>query len=405
MDPKVVSACRAAATKYKVPLPTVIGIVRQESAGIYSAEVDGEAMPVIRWEGHYFYKRTEGAQRDRAVKAGLAHPKAGGVKNPGSQQGRWDRLVKPAMDINRAAAIESCSWGLGQVMGSHWKKLGFSSAEALFRSAVNDGIEGQVDLMMRYCKGFNLIDEMQRGDIEGFVRAYNGPGNVKNYSASIRKFIRQATVEYGTKNQNIPDKQVDGVPVAPSKMKDAKGATSYLRLGITNDARVREAQELLHRFGYAIKVDGDFGPSTKEAVMAFQKEFKLQVDGMIGPETWEMLNTKRNWPDEKPGLPGLAQTLTQTDEGKQGATITGGAVAAGGVLGSVKEQLQGVAEQLLPGVGSGGFVDSMYGYVGMGLAVIGIAGAVWYVYGWFKAHRIDKRATVPASIAADPHEE
>lgn len=404
-SPELLKAARAAATKYRVPLPTIIGVFKTESAARSFATIkapkdfpqDNGRMPIIRHEGHYLNKRLTGADLIKAQKAGLASPKAGAIKNPSSQQARFEKLFWPAARISRPMEVESCSWGGPQVMGAHWKRLGFRSPDGMV-DYMKKGESENVDVMMRYCKAFDLIDELQRGDIEGFVRGYNGPGNVASYSKQIRGHIATATKEVGTKAQNDPKKQVDGVPVR--NVKKAAEAKGYLRLGVMNDARVREAQALLVRFGYALKVDGDFGTSTRDAVIAFQKEHKLHVDGMIGPETWAVLNTRRLDPNERPGLPGLAETLTATEEGKQGATIAGGATVSGGVLQSAKEQLQSAADQLFPASGGGGFVDGIYGWLLLAIAVIGILGVIWYFYGWFKAWRINKRATTPPDVEA-----
>ena len=32
--------------------------------------------------------------------------------------------------------------------------------------------------------------------------------------------------------------------------------------------------------------DGEFGPKTKAATIAFQQKYKLEVDGIAGPESW-----------------------------------------------------------------------------------------------------------------------
>lgn len=38
-------------------------------------------------------------------------------------------------------------------------------------------------------------------------------------------------------------------------------------------------------------VDGDFGPATELAVMRFQGQHSLETDGIVGPKTWEKLET------------------------------------------------------------------------------------------------------------------
>ena len=52
---------------------------------------------------------------------------------------------------------------------------------------------------------------------------------------------------------------------------------------------VREAQCLLLSLGYSVGstgVDGDFGSATKKAVRAFQGDYGLAVDGIVGKNTW-----------------------------------------------------------------------------------------------------------------------
>ena len=56
--------------------------------------------------------------------------------------------------------------------------------------------------------------------------------------------------------------------------------------------RVRQLQERLQELGfYAGEVDGQFGPGTKEAVVAFQAANGLDTDGMAGEETLNLLNS------------------------------------------------------------------------------------------------------------------
>lgn len=55
---------------------------------------------------------------------------------------------------------------------------------------------------------------------------------------------------------------------------------------------VKKLQELLNELGYEIKVDGDYGRGTKEAVRDFQQKNKLDADGNFGPKTAEVMLSK-----------------------------------------------------------------------------------------------------------------
>lgn len=56
---------------------------------------------------------------------------------------------------------------------------------------------------------------------------------------------------------------------------------------------VKILQLLLNYYNEAnLKVDGDFGPVTKSAVATYQMTNRLEVDGIVGIETWSHLLTK-----------------------------------------------------------------------------------------------------------------
>jgi peptidoglycan hydrolase-like protein with peptidoglycan-binding domain len=52
---------------------------------------------------------------------------------------------------------------------------------------------------------------------------------------------------------------------------------------------VRKLQRALNEAGYELDVDGIFGDATDEAVRDFQNENDLDVDGVVGPNTWAAL--------------------------------------------------------------------------------------------------------------------
>ena len=52
---------------------------------------------------------------------------------------------------------------------------------------------------------------------------------------------------------------------------------------------VIKLQELLQKQGLHVQVDGNFGESTKLAVIDFQKSHQLDADGIVGYRSWEVL--------------------------------------------------------------------------------------------------------------------
>ena len=60
--------------------------------------------------------------------------------------------------------------------------------------------------------------------------------------------------------------------------------SSTLRRGAKGNG-VRHAQWILNRFNYRCAVDGDFGPATEAAVKEFQRDLRLEDDGIIGDDT------------------------------------------------------------------------------------------------------------------------
>ena len=66
-------------------------------------------------------------------------------------------------------------------------------------------------------------------------------------------------------------------------------AAPVMRTG-SKGQEVKDLQTRLSALGYYNgKIDGEFGPGTKEAVTAFQKANGLEADGIVGEETRELL--------------------------------------------------------------------------------------------------------------------
>ncbi len=64
--------------------------------------------------------------------------------------------------------------------------------------------------------------------------------------------------------------------------------SSVLRLG-SNGSLTKYLQRILQVLGYEVSVDGIFGTSTHNAVVAFQNTYQLTADGIVGGGTWQKL--------------------------------------------------------------------------------------------------------------------
>ena len=77
--------------------------------------------------------------------------------------------------------------GIGQVMGYHWKALGYPSLQQFINDMYHSEAK-QLEAMIRYIKVNNLVDELQRHDWAGFARGYNGAGYKRNnYDEKLRQ--------------------------------------------------------------------------------------------------------------------------------------------------------------------------------------------------------------------------
>jgi hypothetical protein len=369
-DNETVAAVAAIAARLKVEEKILLAVAEVESAGHVFAMVNGRQEPLIRWEGHYFYARLVNGKRDAAVKAGLASPKAGGVKNPSSQAARWNKLLLPAMKIDATAAFESTSWGLGQVMGAHWKALGFKSPKEMLEVVRKDAA-GQIEVMARYIEKFGLVDELQRHDFRAFARGYNGPAGVKNgYDKAMSRACQR----------------MSGAPTVSK-------ATGMLRMG-SKGAAVRELQAVLLRAGYTVKVDGDFGPSTKKAVIGFQKAHRIEADGVVGPQTQKALSAVPRYENEQPGK----QSLIEVKEVQQGGSAAMGGVGAAAAADKVTD----LADKV-PATGVD-LVDHLVSGLYVIAAVLVIAGLAYAAWGWLRSKRTetgDEPGAQPVPAVAD----
>jgi uncharacterized protein (TIGR02594 family) len=158
-----------------------------------------------------------------------------------------------------------------------------------------------------------------------------------------------------------------------------------LRHGSRGQAVV-DLQTRLADLGYPPgTADGAFGDRTNAAVLAFQADHGLAVDGIVGRQTWGALDTAQPRPAREVGLQDLrergSRTVTEADKG-QVTTVTGGAVAGGAIVISQFEEAARLIERSRDGV------DSALALITTYWPVLVIGAVVWLA--WRNLERIKK---------------
>jgi hypothetical protein len=91
------------------------------------------------------------------------------------------------MAIDERAALRSCSWGLGQVMGFNHGLCGFADVQPFVRAMlISEG--AQLYAMARFIVSKDLHDELRERDWSGFARSYNGASFAKHgYHTKLKR--------------------------------------------------------------------------------------------------------------------------------------------------------------------------------------------------------------------------
>ena len=162
-----------------------LGVHAAEFWSVLTVETSGcgfleDRRPKILFERHVFSERAHG--RFDASNPDLSNPKPGGYGSGGAAQ--YARL-EAAMRLDRTAALESASWGLGQVMGYHAKSLGYRDVQAM----VDDMCQSeslQVLAMARFIDGKKLGGPLRSHDWPRFAEGYHGANyRINNYDTRL----------------------------------------------------------------------------------------------------------------------------------------------------------------------------------------------------------------------------
>jgi hypothetical protein len=221
-----------------VGLPEIWAVVSVEAAGCGFLP---DRRPKLLFERHIFHRLTSG--RFDSEDPDVSQPTAGGYGPSGGHQ--YERLAA-AIQLDRTAALQSASWGMGQVMGMNFKTAGFNKVEDMI-SAMVASEEGQLSAMATFVINNGMGEVLRNHDWGGFARRYNGPNfAAHNYDGLLEHFFHRYAAG------NMPDLDV------------------------------RTVQIYLFYKGFKPgTVDGVMGPSTEAAIRQFQESVGLEQSGTI----------------------------------------------------------------------------------------------------------------------------
>lgn len=225
-----------------------LNVAKADVWTVFSVETAGSGFltsrrPRILYERHIFSRLTGGAFDD----GDISSPKPGGYGPLGEQQ--YCRLEK-AMALDCDAALQSCSWGLGQIMGTNYSMVGFAEIQPMV-AAMCESEDAQLVAFAEFLKSSRLDAALRGHDWTAFARGYNGPDFAKN--------------------------QYD--------VKLANASCALAKTGIPN-LTVRAAQLYLTFAGLDPgPVDGTAGSKTKVALTTFQTQHGLPPTGVADAAT------------------------------------------------------------------------------------------------------------------------
>jgi hypothetical protein len=231
-----------------IDLPTLWALLTVETRGFGYLP---DRRPKILFERHIFHRRTNG--RFSAAHPDISSPQSGGYLGEAAEYPRLEQALR----LDRQAAFESASWGLGQIMGFNASALGYIGAEAMVGSFL-ESEDAQLDGVLRFIHNNPPLEKaLNANDWARVAFFYNGQNFAKNqYDAKLSRFF------------------------------------DLYRLRGTPSIELRAAQARLSYLGFDPRgVDGVLGDGTRAALLAFQQASGIARSGEPDSGTLDALRT------------------------------------------------------------------------------------------------------------------
>ena len=108
---------------------------------------------------------------------------------------QYDRLAE-AIGLDRAAALQSASWGMFQIMGMNYAACGFAGVED-YIAAICTSEGAQLAAFAKFCRHGGLDRHLRAHDWTEFALGYNGPGEAENDYAGKLAVAYQRRAAHG----------------------------------------------------------------------------------------------------------------------------------------------------------------------------------------------------------------
>jgi uncharacterized protein (TIGR02594 family) len=244
-------ALAAAAQKLGCGVAEIWAIAFTETDPPYGGFL-ADKRPQILFERHIFSRLTNG--RFDATNPNISNPRPGGYGAGGAHQ--YDRLSQ-AMSLDESAALQSASWGIGQVLGENYREAGFASPEELALQLFASE-DQQLIAVANEIVADGAARALATHDWKTFARIYNGPNYAQNdYDTTIRTWYEKFSG------------------------------------GASPDLRIRTAQLYLMYLGFEPSdIDGSFGRRTRSAMNEFQSHKGMPVTNDLDDPTFAAIEAE-----------------------------------------------------------------------------------------------------------------
>lgn len=150
--------------------------------------------PKILYEAHIFARLTQ--HRWDTVHPNVSAPSWNRALYGAPGPHQYDRL-NAAIGLDRAAALQSASWGMFQIVGMNFAVCGFTTVED-YVAAMCDGEGAQLAAFGAFCAHEELDKALRAHDWTRFALSYNGPGEADNgYDAKLAAAYRRRRAAAG----------------------------------------------------------------------------------------------------------------------------------------------------------------------------------------------------------------